>query len=155
MFKVYCQFHDRLVVFAQVVRSNDDLTSGSVFRKFFSAPVPKLYIRSRKVRTDLQYRLGECAGTRTSHVPPPRGGKVRRFCLSLISNGQVVLTVSSLSRLNLETASADFLAGVGPHPRVARSGIVCCFVLRAAYGARPTMHCQWGCLSRFSFFCPW
>jgi len=45
-----------------------------------------------------------------------------------------------------------------PSSRAARNDIVCCCVLRAAccvrpsYGARPTMHCQWGWLSSFSFF---
>jgi len=34
-------------------------------------------------------------------------------------------------------------------------GIVCCCVQRTEYGARLTMHCQWGWLRSFSFICPW
>jgi len=41
----------------------------------------------------------------------------------------------------LETARADFPTSVARHLRAARSGIVCCCVLRAAYGLA-TAHAQ-------------
>jgi len=36
---------------------------------------------------------------------------------------------------------------------VVSSVAVCC--IQPSYGTRPTVHCQWGWLSSFSFFCPW
>jgi len=39
-----------------------------------------------------------------------------------------------------------------PSPPGARNGIVCCCLLRTAYDARVTMHCQWGWLLRISLF---
>jgi len=40
----------------------------------------------------------------------------------------------------------------GGHAMVS-SVAACC--VRPSYGACPTMHCQWGWLGSFSFFCPW
>ena len=68
---------------------------------------------------------------------------------------QITNTTEHNNSITNQTAYDDFPTGVARRPRAARNGIVCCCVLRAAcsvqpsYGARPTMHCQWGWLSSF------
>ena len=41
-----------------------------------------------------------------------------------------------------------------PSPPWRRNGVVCYCLLPTAYGARRTMHCQWGWVRGFSFFVP-
>jgi len=65
------------------------------------------------------------------------------------------------SRLTPETMAKEVLPNIhrrqaavsvhSRHSRWPRNGPVCCLSF-AAYGARLTMHCQWGRLSSFSFF---
>ena len=54
------------------------------------------------------------------------------------------LLVNERKKAINETACADFPTGIARHPGRTRNGIVCCCLLRTAYRARLTTHCQWG-----------
>ena len=59
-------------------------------------------------------------------------------------NNNTIIAKDVLPNIHRMQAAVSVCCRHPDTPRLRRNGIVCCCVQRTAYGARLTMHCQWG-----------